>query len=156
MFSSIKSQSRYKRRFHVSISFNPRPYTMRYIDGTKRAASRTLASTHTYVYRVENAFNAYVNYEHTLSRAIHHICKVSLLQEKYQLAVTYRNWRHFLCSTYNANLNQDNVMSTVIHGYDVLPFHRIKHQLIQTWIRVVSSKSLLIRGVTATCSGIRR
>jgi hypothetical protein len=82
MFSFIKSESRYKRRFHMSISLNPRQYTMRYMDAGKRATSQMPASIHTYIFQVENPFNAYVNYEHTLSTAIHHICEVCLLKQK--------------------------------------------------------------------------
>jgi hypothetical protein len=69
----------------LRVCFNPRPYAMSYSDATKRAASQTLACTLTCIFRVENPFNAYVNYEHTLSRSIHHNSIVSLLQEKVAL-----------------------------------------------------------------------
>jgi len=64
---------------------------MRCRDGTKQAASQTLASTQTCTLCVENVFNLYVNYEHTLSKAIHQTPKVSLQQENEYFAVTYRN-----------------------------------------------------------------
>jgi len=50
--------------------------------GRNRTASQTLACTHASIFRVENVFNAYVNYKHTLSKDIHSYSKVNLLQEK--------------------------------------------------------------------------
>ena len=89
LFSSIKSQSRYKTRFHVSFSssfstglFQCMTVAMSYRDATIRAASQTLTHTLTCTYRVENVYNAEVNYEHTVSRDIHHIYIVSLPQQK--------------------------------------------------------------------------
>jgi len=55
---------------------------MRYRDATAPTASQTPECTHTSTFRVENVFNAYVNFEHNLSRAIHPYSKVNLLQEK--------------------------------------------------------------------------
>jgi hypothetical protein len=55
---------------------------VRYTYATKRETIQKVASAQTYIFRVENALNAYVNYEHTLSRVIHNFFKVSLLQEK--------------------------------------------------------------------------
>ena len=70
----------------LHVCFNPRPYAaMSYKDATKRASSQTLACTLTCIFRVENPFNALLNYEHTCSRGIHHNSIVSLLQEKVTL-----------------------------------------------------------------------
>ena len=66
----------------LHVCFNPRPHAMSYSDATKRAASQRLVCTLTCIFRVENVFNAYVKYEHTLSRGIHHISVVNKLQEK--------------------------------------------------------------------------
>jgi hypothetical protein len=107
MFPSIKSQSRYKR-FHVT-----RQYTMRYKYATKREASQKLASTHKYIFHVENAFNAYVNYEHTLSRAIHHFCKVSLLQEKVTTCCNLPNLTTF--PSFCAQI-YEKISNSVIYG----------------------------------------
>jgi phage terminase Nu1 subunit (DNA packaging protein) len=105
MFPSIKSQSRYTieafmcQSVQVSLhdKFYPSQYATRCADATKRAVSQTLASTQTCTFRVENVFNAQVNYEHTLSRAIHHIPNVSLQQKRKYPAVTYRNTDFTLC-----------------------------------------------------------
>jgi len=104
--SSIKSQSRYKRSFYVSLSFSfstslfqPMTiFSMRYRDAMKRSASQTLAGTQTCIFRVENVCNAYLHYEQTLPNAIHYSSNVNLLQESVLFAVTYRNRPHFLCS----------------------------------------------------------
>jgi hypothetical protein len=55
---------------------------MSYRHATKPTANQTLASAQTCIFRVENVLNAYVNYEHILSRAIHHTSEVSLLLQK--------------------------------------------------------------------------
>jgi len=106
MSSSIKSQSRYKRSFYVSLSSSfstclfqsTTVFTMRYRDATKRSDSQILACTQTCIFRVENVCNAYLHYEQTLSNAIHYTSNVNLLQESVNFAVTYRNRAHFLCS----------------------------------------------------------
>jgi len=54
---------------------------MRFMDATNRSISQALTCTQTYIFRVENVFNAQVHYEQTLSSAIHHTSNVSLLQE---------------------------------------------------------------------------
>ena len=135
----------------MSISFNPRQYTMRYRDATKRAASQTLASTHTYIFRVENAFNAYVNYKHTLSRAIHHICKVKSTARKSNNLLWLTEIEHISFALLCLQRNSDTRWSNA-----ALQHHRLKLRLIQTWITVECPMSMLIRGIMATCAVIRR
>ena len=108
MSSSIKSQSRYKISFHVSLSSSfstclfqsMTVFSISYRDATKRSASQTLTCNQTCIFRVENVCNAYLHYEQTLSNATHHISIVNLLQERVNFAVTYRNRAHFLRLTY--------------------------------------------------------
>jgi hypothetical protein len=65
---------------YVSVSIHD---TMQYVIQTQSNGqnAETLACTQTCIFRVDNVFNTY-NYEHTLSKAIHRISNVSLLQEK--------------------------------------------------------------------------
>ena len=63
MFSSIKSQSHYKRSFYVPFSssattcpFNPWQYAMRFRGATKRSAGQTLKRTQTYMFLVSKMF----------------------------------------------------------------------------------------------------
>ena len=78
MFSSVKSQSRYKRSAYVSLSssfstcpFQSTSFSMRYTDATTRSASQSLACTQV---------TPLVHYELALTNATHHTCNVSLLQ----------------------------------------------------------------------------
>ena len=108
MSSSIKSQSRYKRSFYVSLSSSfstclfqsMTVFSLRYRDATKQSVSLTLVCTQTCIFRVENVCNAYLHYKQTLSNAIHYTSNINLLQENVNFAVTYLSRPHFFCSIY--------------------------------------------------------
>ena len=66
----------------LSARLNPCQYGISCKDATKRTASQRLTCTQVSILAIHNVFNAYANYEHTMSTAIHHIPNVSLQQQK--------------------------------------------------------------------------
>jgi hypothetical protein len=93
--------------------FNPWQHAMRYRDATTRSASQTLECTQTYIFRVENVFNAKVHYQQTLSSAIHHTSNVRLLQENVTPSCNLPKqstfpWLLYLNSQIRTTSTQDN------------------------------------------------
>ena len=89
MFSSFKSQSHYKRSFYLLFSssattcpFNPWQYAMRYRGATKRSAGQTLKRTQTYMFRVENVFNAFKSTSNRPCRVLYTILPMSVYYNK--------------------------------------------------------------------------